>query len=339
MWKGPKIPYLHRQFKKGRWYTYYRRNGKYIPLEGEPNTAKWFASYAKIHDDWDAVDPGRSRFTIAAVIDAYQASLEFKSKAEKTQIKRRKHFGLIKEAWGNDDIRSVKRPNIVNFRDRLTETRGPSAAREYTSSMKVLFSWATEKGLVDQNVATNIKDPIGYKAEPYPPWTEEEIETFCANAPDRWRRAVMVLLHTGLRLDDAVNIRRQNIKDGAIYWKTAKTGSDVVIPLTQALKDELARPLRVESMFLIAGLKGGKMEPHSVGNGIRVEFPRLGLGKAPPVHGLRKNAVVRLVEAGCEPREIQAITGQSLKIIEHYAQDYRREKLARAAVVKLEKRT
>jgi len=36
-------------------------------------------------------------------------------------------------------------------------------------------------------------------------------------------------------------------------------------------------------------------------------------------HGLRKSAVVFLLEAGCSDAETASITGQSRRIVEHYA--------------------
>lgn len=36
-------------------------------------------------------------------------------------------------------------------------------------------------------------------------------------------------------------------------------------------------------------------------------------------HGLRKSAVVFLLEAGCADAEVAAITGQSREMVEHYA--------------------
>src|SRR5690606_21276810 len=36
-------------------------------------------------------------------------------------------------------------------------------------------------------------------------------------------------------------------------------------------------------------------------------------------HGLRKSAVVFLLEAGCTDAEVSAITGQSRQMVEHYA--------------------
>src|SRR5271166_4458305 len=54
-------------------------------------------------------------------------------------------------------------------------------------------------------------------------------------------------------------------------------------------------------------------------------------------HGLRKSAVVFLLEAGCTDAEVSAITGQSRQMVEHYAKQVNQNKLAAAAVLKWER--
>lgn len=336
-WQEQKPKYLHAQKRKGVWYTYYRRDGRYVPIEGEPGTAAWLRSYSQIHDDWCAEAPSLSRHSIEGVIAAFCARKKFKATTEKNQARRRMHFNDIRTAWDKIDIRRIKRHQILAYRDLIADKRSPSISREHLGTLKALLSFAFERGLVEIDITENVQNPDDYAVDPHAPWTDEQISEFLERAPDRWRRAVMVLLHTGLRLGDAVSIRRQNIRDGAIFWKTSKKGKEVCIPLTTALQTELARPLRIDSMYLIAGLKGGSMKSHSVAHGIRSAFQKLGMGKVPPIHGLRKNAIMNLIEAGCTPREVQAITGQSLQIVEHYAQGYNPERLAKAAIVKLEK--
>jgi hypothetical protein len=44
-----------------------------------------------------------------------------------------------------------------------------------------------------------------------------------------------------------------------------------------------------------------------------------------------------LIEVGCERREVQATTGQSMEMNEHYAREYDRRGHARAAILKWEK--
>jgi len=54
-------------------------------------------------------------------------------------------------------------------------------------------------------------------------------------------------------------------------------------------------------------------------------------------HGLRKSAVCMLLEAGCTEAETQAINGQSSKMVQPYARQVNRTKLAASAILKLER--
>ncbi len=58
--------------------------------------------------------------------------------------------------------------------------------------------------------------------------------------------------------------------------------------------------------------------------------------KALVFHGLRKSAVVFLLEAGCTDAEVAAITGQSRQMVEHYAKQVNQRKLAATAMSKWE---
>jgi hypothetical protein len=53
-------------------------------------------------------------------------------------------------------------------------------------------------------------------------------------------------------------------------------------------------------------------------------------------HGLRKSAVVMLLEAGATEAEVAAITGQSLQMVAHYAKQVNQQRLASSAILKWE---
>ena len=53
-------------------------------------------------------------------------------------------------------------------------------------------------------------------------------------------------------------------------------------------------------------------------------------------HGLRKSAVVTLLEAGATDAEVSAITGQSREMVAHYSRQVNQRKLAAAAILKWE---
>jgi integrase len=53
-------------------------------------------------------------------------------------------------------------------------------------------------------------------------------------------------------------------------------------------------------------------------------------------HGLRKSAVVFLLEAGCTDAEVSSISGQSRQMVEHYARRVNQKKQAASAILKRE---
>jgi hypothetical protein len=53
-------------------------------------------------------------------------------------------------------------------------------------------------------------------------------------------------------------------------------------------------------------------------------------------HGLRKNAVIALLEAGCTEAEVSAIVGMSEQMVRHYSQEISARRLAINAMKKLE---
>jgi len=55
-------------------------------------------------------------------------------------------------------------------------------------------------------------------------------------------------------------------------------------------------------------------------------------------HGLRKNAVNALLEAGASHAEVAAVTGQSVAMVEHYAREVDQARLAESAIRKLVER-
>jgi hypothetical protein len=115
-----------------------------------------------------------------------------------------------------------------------------------------------------------------------------------------------------------------------------KTKVDVVIPITPALAAKLDLSLEIEGLTLIVGRRGGPIRGDALSHSIEKKAKRLGIKKPSPLHALRKNAVMHLIEAGLSVEEIRAITGQSRQMIEHYGQAYNREKVVDAAVRKLD---
>jgi integrase len=203
--------------------------------------------------------------------------------------------------------------------------------------VRLLFGLAVERAIIQQNPALGVSFPVGYRPRPWRPWTKGEIDLFLSDARPTMRRAVTVLLYTGQRRSDVISMRRDQIKDNMISGIAEKTGKTVYIPIHRELAKELATPLPVESVYLVCGTRGQKLNKNYLSTAIRQECFHLGMKDPPPLHGLRKNAVMALIEARCPIEEVNAITAQSEDMVRHYAREHDRRGLARAAVLKWER--
>ena len=336
-WKKPR--YVNLYTSKGSTYAYYRRQGLQFRIEGEVGTAEWFASYEEIHERFErgrarkGVTPG----SVDAAIIAYQQSDRFEVLADSTKERYRFALDRLSQVLGKLPLASITRRAVVRLQAKIAETQ-PRTAIEVTKVLNLVFECAKDNGEIKENPAEGIKKPPRYKAKQHEAWTDEQIAAFLSGAPPVWRRAVIVALYTGLRRGDLVRLSRSHIKDGAIRINIEKTDGETVIPIHSELAAELEREMPAASLMLIPTARGRQMRPDSLTHGIQKQWQRLGVEKGPPVHGLRRSAIIRLLEAGCSREEVMSITGQSKRMVEYYAGRMHNEALARTAILKLENR-
>jgi integrase/recombinase XerD len=115
------------------------------------------------------------------------------------------------------------------------------SARKKLEALRTFYKFAHDSGWVATNPAILIKPP---KVEDPPtlPYTREEFANVlaaCEKYPNRKNRVrlealVLLLRYSGLRITDAVTLSKHQIEDGILKLRTAKTGTDVRVPLPPA---------------------------------------------------------------------------------------------------------
>ncbi|MEZ5935855.1 MAG: tyrosine-type recombinase/integrase [Alphaproteobacteria bacterium] len=323
--------------RHGKERCWYRRDGQRIPIKGDFGTPEFLKSYQAIQASFEApAAAGRGAIdgTFQAAVLEYFESDRFRHVKPQTQYGYRNALKPLLEAFGHVKLAKITRGGLVQLRDNIARKQSPRKAIEAIKVLNLVFETARDRDMITTNPAKDIAKPAGYKATPHRPWTQDELDLFLENAKPVWRRSVTVLLYTGLRRDDAIKLTRDRIRGNRIYLTeetgggTQKTGSEVIIPIHDRLKAELARPMRIANAagLLITGTRGRPIRGDVLSASIRRECQRLGIEDPPPLHGLRKNAVRRLVELGVAYQDIQAITGQSIEMIKHYSRGYDRER-------------
>jgi integrase len=165
------------------------------------------------------------------------------------------------------------------------------------------------------------------------------IELVRREAPAWMWQAAALALYTGQRQGDVLEMAWSAVKGGAVEVRQEKTGKHLTIPAHQNLLAVLATVPR-SSVRILTSTRGTPWTK----DGFRASWQKALRGPLAAIldaglvfHGLRKSAVVTLLEAGCSDAEVASITGQSRQMIEHYARQVNQRKLAASAILKWER--
>jgi integrase len=227
---------------------------------------------------------------------------------------------------------------VLALRDKYT--KHPGAANNMIRALSAMLTWSIARGWRTTNPCTGLrrlKTRGGYD-----PWSWQEIEHFRIHArSDLWHAAALAL-YTGQRQADVIAMKWNDIHDGLIAVVQEKTGKRLWIPMHENLRGLLEEIPRT-SVTILTNSRAVPWTGDSFRHSWMEELTRPQmklLRKSRRVfHGLRKSAVVFLLEAGSTDAEVAAITGQSREMVEHYARQVNQRKLAAAAILKWEAAT
>jgi integrase len=208
----------------------------------------------------------------------------------------------------------------------------PISALKKFERLRTFFKFCHKSGWIPTNPAGAL-DPPKVKPNPTLPFTAEEMEKilwacdlfatrgrYRALNRKRIRAMVLLLRYSGLRIADAVTLKRDRITNGKLFLYTAKTGTPVHVPLPKLALDALEELDDFSDRFFWNGF--GKITS-AVGVWERT-FKRLfeiaGIKKG-HAHRFRDTFAVELLLSGASLEHVSILLGHSsVKITEkHYA--------------------
>jgi integrase len=280
--------------------------------------------------------------TLLSVLNAYQASQEFRNLSDVT---RTNYTGLIikiEKSFADFPLTALEdrrtRGIFLAWRDKLA-----LASRRQTdyaiSVLALILAWGLDRGLVVANPCQRL-GRVYRSTRRDKVWTDDDEARFMATAPAHLHLALTLAAYTGQRQGDLLRLPWSAYDGTHIRLRQSKTGARVVIPVAANLKAALdATPRR--SPIILTTREGTPW----TGPGFRKVWGaarrRAGISGI-TFHDLRGTAVTRLALAGCTEAEIASISGHTLRDIRsildaHYL--HRDPGLAEAAIRKLDKRT
>jgi integrase len=308
----PRPPYLsHERSRHGKPVWYVRRNGKRVRFKaafGTPDfDAEYQAAISGTSSTKATATKGTARGSLAWLIERYTETHAYKSLSPATRDNRHRHFRRVVKSAGDAPVHEIDKATIIAGREARAST--PAQARNFLDAMRGLFRWALEAGHVAIDPTEGVKNPPR-KSDGIRPWTEEDVDAYEKRWPIGTRQRVWldVMLYTGLRRGDAVQLGRQHVRDGVVSLKTEKTDTLVTLPILPVLASTLAAGPCGDLAF-ISGRDGKPLTKASFGNAFRDACRAAGVpGSA---HGVRKIAATRAANAGATVAQLEAIFGWS----------------------------
>lgn len=239
----------------------------------------------------------------------------------------------IVAVWGDLEVPGIAPKHVLALRDKLAAK--PGAANNLMRCLSSMLGWSVPREWRRDNPCREVKPLKG--GDGYAPWPIEVIDAAERELKQRGRQdlwwAIALALYTGQRLNDCLTMKWSAVADGYVYVKQGKTGKELFIRTHRNLEAVLDTiPRRGDT--ILTSTKGRPWKGfHASWQKYR---PTLAHSHGLVFHGLRKSAVVMLLEAGATEAETAAVTGQSLAMVAHYAKQVNQRHLASAAVLKWE---
>jgi integrase/recombinase XerD len=277
--------------------------------------------------DMEASGP-ESRQTVAAACDQFVADAKARGLKEESIDKYRTLFRQLKAFAQQQNIIQLSGMSLeVTRRFRESWTNKGQSARKKLEFLRSFFRFCVDSGWMKVNVAKLIKLPIASSA-PVLPFTTKEIEAILAACVKyrnkrnriRLRALVLLMMTSGLRLGDAVSLAREKIRGGRLYLRTAKTGTDVSIPLPPETLTALAAIPHESTYYFWTGKSKKTTLVKDWDFVLRKLFILSGVVGGHS-HRLRHTFSVNLLQAGVSIESVATLLGhRSIRITErHYA--------------------
>lgn len=330
------LPYLRKKRAKGKDY-YYLDAGKrtdgtreLLPLP-HIKDPRFGDCYARAKATRTNRKNKQGILTLDGLIRLYERSPEFHGLSESSKRSYRLYLGranrLIRTKGGDSPpAKLVERRDIVALRDAMADT--PGAANQAIRALGALFVWAMESEKVPSNPARGVKK---FKAVPHEPWPQELVEEGLGDP--QIGMAVGLLYFTGQRINEVVKMSWADIRGDHMRVYVQKTKRQIDVAILPELDAMLQRTPKLAPTILT-----NANERPWTQSGLRQKIQDWAKARGHKVvpHGLRKNAVISLLQAGCTSAEVSGITDQSIGMIEHYAKGANGLTFGRSAIIKFD---
>ena len=269
----------------------------------------------------------RLRYTFEDVYTRWSAA-HFKEVGEKGRDSYERAYRKATRLY-QVEMRNLKQEDyqaVIN--DLVADGKSRSMCEKQRQLFSQMCQWAMKQDIITQNYASCLKLPAAPKKKERILSDAEisQIQQIAADASkgNRFRKIAqfcMVLVYTGMRIDELLSMRRENVfldKSYMIGGEKTEAGRGRIIPILTPIKDIIAGWMldSLDNDLLLPSSTGKKKDVNTVEHSFQnfMEFCGINTKDTPPEqkvtpHALRRTAATKLVQSQAEQTAVQAILG------------------------------
>lgn len=331
----PKLPkHVKGVRSKGKLYLYFdtgkRVNGKPLRVRlPDMNDREFWPAYSAHmghRTRREAVGENKIVVTVPYLITLYEKSKDYTERADGTKrvydIQLRKLERLLPTA----PVAEITPADVQLLFDGMADK--PGAANLCLAVLSNLMRFAHKRGYRVGNPCEGI-DLV--KTGEHLMWPEHVLEAALEADDQRVRVLAHLLFYTAQRINDVLRLTWGDVGTEKISVYVAKGKKRMTIHMHERLVAELSRTPR-RGLPIVSKEDGTPLSESLARKLLKAFAADHGFERVP--HGIRKNAVISLLEAGNSVVETAAVSGQSLGMVEHYAKQRNITRIGETAVLR-----
>ena len=200
---------------------------------------------------------------LASVIDRYKVDV-LSQRSASTQNGYTVALRRLRSGLGHNPVAAITPKTVYRYMDALSKAKGMSVANTDLKVLNQVLNAAVRWGLVERNVIKGAvkyfgkRDGLKKQRDRYV--EDWELAAWQSVATPQQRAFAAIVMLTGVRKGDCLNIMEAHITDDTLTVHVSKNGRPVVFEMTQALKAaiEQARACKpAPSLYLLPNRLGG----------------------------------------------------------------------------------
>ena len=236
---------------------------------------------------------------------------------------------FLNDHYGNIvSIKNLEDLTLRDFRSWLSSQKiknnnlSPNSQARSKAAMKSFFKFLNKNNYIKNTAIFNLQPAKINKHIPRPLSFKEVIDVInISGEKNDWTglrdKTLFTLIYAaGLRISEALQLNRIDVKNMDVIRITGKGGKIREIPLIESAKQAIEKLLNINdntemSSPLFLGLKGKRLSSRQVQKTIEKIRNRLSLPKTVTPHALRHSFATHLLEKGVDLRTLQELLGHS----------------------------